>query len=48
MASPWDSTSGTALSVFTIQLNPYATTSIASAAATSLGSARAVPTSSAA
>src|SRR6185436_15321490 len=30
-----------------VQLNPYATTSIASAAATSLGCARAVPTSSA-
>src|SRR2546421_12507748 len=44
---PEGTTPEDSLLVLTVQLNPYATTSIASAAATSLGCARAVPTSSA-
>src|SRR6266852_7732533 len=42
------SAAGAARSVFTVQLNPYATSSIANAAATSLGCARTVPANSAA
>jgi len=45
---PGDSTSGTALSVFTIQLKPVRHDQHRQRCATSLGSARAVPTSSAA